>query len=93
MMGTVQILGGQSKSGEPDFTIPIMGIGRVPISWLPRNSTSAACTVFCRARLMPACIVILQAAGGVALTILRLASYFRSVLSAELTSIGNAGAA
>lgn len=48
MMGTVQILGGQSKSGEPDLTTPIMGIGRVPISWLPRNSTSAACTVSCR---------------------------------------------
>lgn len=92
MMGTVQIFGGQSKSGEPDLTTPIMGIGRVPISWLPRNSTSVACTMFI-SRLMPACIVILQAAGGVALTILRLASYFRSVLSAELTSIGNAGAA
>ena len=92
-MGTVQILGGQSKSGEPDLTTPIMGIGRVPISWLPRNSTSAACTVFCRtahARLHrdPA-----GRAGGVALTILRLAFHFRSVLSAELTSIGIAGAA
>lgn len=48
MMGTVQIFGGQSKSGEPDLTIPIMGIGRVPISWLPRNSTSVACTAFYR---------------------------------------------
>ena len=48
MMGTVQIFGGQSKSGEPDLTTPIMGIGRVPISWLPRNSTSVACTAFYR---------------------------------------------